>query len=123
MSTHITQIETLRGKLDLTQFAGPVEPMLQLTQSSECYIQLTYADVITLIPHLVNWIQADCDRRVKLLKSKIAGDVKLERTIFAEAVKCGQFVETLEVPLFEAAWIGKLTTPTPQPFSPPREDT
>lgn len=110
MSTELHEIEALRGKLQITQFAGPVQvgPMLQLTQGLAGSIigepddlgaiQLTLAETATLVPKLVAWMRDESKRRAEILRKKIAEDKALEKTIFSEAAECERFIAEFEIP-------------------------
>lgn len=108
MSTELHEIEALRGKLQITQFAGPVGPMLQLTQGVAGSIigqpddlgaiQLTLADTAVLVPKLVAWMRDESRRRAEILRKKIADDKALEKTIFSEAAECERFIAEFEIP-------------------------
>ena len=112
MSTELHEIEMLRGKLQITQFAGPqnVGPMLQLTQGVAGSIigkpgdlgaiQLTLDETAELVPKLVAWMRDESRRRAELLRKKIAEDKALERTVFNEVAKCEKFIAEFEIPAF-----------------------
>ena len=112
MSTELHEIEMLRGKLQIKQFAGPqnVGPMLQLTQGVAGSIigkpgdlgaiQLTLGETAELVPKLVAWIRDESRRRAELLRKKIAEDKALERTVFSEVAKCEKFISEFEIPAF-----------------------
>jgi len=112
MSEVLKEIKGLRGNLQIAEFAGPVEvgPMIQISQGLAGsaigvegdlgLIQLTLKDVSELVPALVEWMKADCERRAEILRVKIAEDKRLEKTIFSAAAECSRFIAEFNVPQY-----------------------
>ena len=114
MSIQLHEIETLRGQLQITQFAGPSGMALQLTQGfsngpdEPGYVQLSMSDVACIVPLMVKWMQDESHRKAELLRQKIAEDTILERTIFSESVACEKFIADFAVPKFSVTMLAKI---------------
>jgi len=126
MSTQLHEIETLRGKLQITQFCGPenVGPMLQLTQGVAGSrigqpgdlgaVQFTLSETAEIVAKLVEWMKCECERRATILKKTIAEDKALEATIFSDIVACEQFIAALEIPSFCVRQLDRVVLPRGQ---------
>jgi len=128
MSTQLHEIEALRGVMQITQFAGQVGPMLQLTQGVAGSIigqpgdlgaiQITLAETAQLVPILVGWMQGECQRRAEKLRKEVEKDAQLVATIFAEAAACEKFIAEFEVPKFAVQLLAKVSMGTPTQTEP-----
>ena len=71
------------------------------------FIQLSLTEVAELIPTLVDWIKVICKDKAYKLKEKIKEDQALEKTIFAEAANCEQFISSFQVPKIAVEMLAK----------------
>jgi hypothetical protein len=71
------------------------------------FIQLSLTEVAELIPTLVGWVKTVCNDKANRLKKQIKEDQALEKTIFAEAAKCEQFIANFEVPKIAVEMLAK----------------